>query len=422
MKIKLFILNLIIQYVYERLTFLVYEILLSHFLVHCQLINILLQKKNVIMRILLDPQIFNNQKYGGISRYYSEIFTALTKRNDVEIEVPLIYTNNIYFTESSLITKKQKRDFFLLNLIVKAGISIRKKTRNVNYNKTIKALKKQDFDLFIPTYYDPYFLDFIGSKPFVLTVYDMIHELFPQNIAKDAKLLENKLLLMEKATKIIAVSNNTKQDILKIYPHIQESKIEVVYHGSSIVVNENDEIDLPLKYILFVGPRFQYKNFKFLVEEIAGILKKDSSLYLVCAGGGKFNKEEKEYLSQLKLSTQIIQVDFEEKQLGLIYKKAICFVFPSIYEGFGIPVLESMACGCPIVLGNHSSFPEVAGDAGIYFENNNSDDLGEKIVKVMTDNVFRTEYIQKGLIQVQKFTWNDAAEKCCKLYFDTAEK
>jgi glycosyltransferase involved in cell wall biosynthesis len=368
------------------------------------------------MKLLLDPQIFNNQKYGGISRYYTEIFVALKEKNYTDIEVPLIYTNNIYFTESKLINSYQKRYAFLLNLISKVGISIRKKTRKANLKSAIKALKKQDFDLFIPTYYDTYFLDYIGSKPFVLTVYDMIHELFPQIIPEDLKLVNNKLLLMEKATKIIAVSNNTKNDILKIYPHIQESKIEVVYHGNSIVVNEDIKIDLPSKYILFVGPRFVYKNFKYLVEDIQGLLKNDSSLYLVCAGGGKFSKTEKKYFADLKLSKQIIQIDFKENELGLIYKKAICFVFPSIYEGFGIPVLESMSCGCPVILGRHSSFPEVAGDAGVYFDLNSSGDLAKKIDLLINNSTLRNEYSLKGLIQIKKFNWQTASQECLDVY------
>lgn len=368
------------------------------------------------MKILLDPQIFNNQKFGGISRYYTEIFVALTKDKQIDIEVPLIFTKNIYFNQSSLIDKKQKKYAFFLNLITKAGISIRKRAKKLNHQKVIKALKKQDFDLFVPTCYDPYFLDYIGCKPFVLTVYDMIYELFPQNIQEDSELVKNKLLLIEKATKIIAVSNNTKKDILKIYPHIQESKIEVVYHGSSIIVNENVKIDLPLKYILFVGMRSGYKNFNFLLNSIRDLLKEDSSLFLLCAGGGKLKDEEKKIILKLGLKNQIIHRDFNEKELGLFYKKAMCFVFPSIYEGFGIPVLESMACGCPIVLGNHSSFPEVAGDAGVFFDLENSQDLKIKIESMVMNDSLRNEFSLKGLVQIKKFNWENAAQECLQVY------
>jgi glycosyltransferase involved in cell wall biosynthesis len=360
-----------------------------------------------------------NQKYGGISRYYTEIFEILTKKSDIEIEVPLIYTKNIYFSESSLINKKQKRYAFLFNLITKAGISIRKKTRIINRNKTIKALKKQNFDLFIPTYYDTFFWEYIGTKPFVLTVYDMIHELFPQNTLEDSKLIQDKLLLMEKAAKIIAVSNNTKKDILKIYPHIEESKIEVIYHGNSIEVNKNAEIDLPLRYILFVGMRSGYKNFNFLLNSIKELLKEDSSLFLVCAGGGKFKAQEKELISKLGLKNQIIHRDFNENELGVFYKKALCFVFPSIYEGFGIPVLESMACGCPIILTRNSSFPEVAGEAGLFYNLNDGNDLKNKIESLVTNESLRKEFSLKGLEQVKKFDWNVAAKQCLEVYFES---
>lgn len=373
------------------------------------------------MKILLDPQIFNNQKFGGISRYYTEIFDVLTNDRQIQIEVPILFTKNIYFNESSMINNKQKRYRFLLNLIVKAGISIRKKTRRINYNKTLKSLKKQDFDLFIPTYYDPYFLDYIGSKPFVLTVYDMIHELFPENISEDSLLVKNKLLLMQEAAKIIAVSNNTKKDILKIYPHIKESKIEVVYHGNSIVVNENVKIDLPSRYILFVGMRSGYKNFNFLLHSIKELLKEDSTLFLLCAGGYKFKDEERKLILNLGLEKQVIQRFFNEKELGVFYNKALCFVFPSMYEGFGIPVLESMACGCPIVLGNHSSFPEVAGEAGVYFDLNNSQDLKNKVESLVVNESLRKEFSLKGLEQVKKFNWENAAQECLKVYHEAVQ-
>lgn len=369
------------------------------------------------MKIVLDPQIFNSQEYGGISRYYTEIFSILSKKTNIHISVPIYITKNVYFNQSSLISVKQKMNARIIKLLSFLGISTRTRVRKASFAELIKAVSPEKFDLFIPTYYDPYFLEYINSKPFVLTVYDMIHELFPQYFLDDVQnISENKYLLMEKATKIIAVSENTKRDIIRLCPKIDSSKIEVIYHGCSINVNSNIKVDLPSKYILFVGVRENYKNFFFLANSIKEILHADSDLYLVCAGGGCFSEEENKFIEDLGLSRRIVQRNFEEEELCSYYKNAICFVFPSMYEGFGIPVLESMASGCPIVLTNSSSFPEVAGEAGIYFENNNQEDLRLKIVKVMTDNVFRTEQIQKGLSQVQKFTWDDAANKCLELF------
>ncbi|WP_366184522.1 glycosyltransferase family 1 protein [Flavobacterium ovatum] len=371
------------------------------------------------MKIILDSQAFNMQTYGGITRYYTEVFSQLKKNNELSITLPIHESKNAYVIDSGLleIENKERLVSFLLKSMNSIGISTRSLKRKIEQKKLKNPLENSNFDLFIPTYYNPYFLEYIGDTPFVLTVYDMIHELFPQYfIGEPLNVVINKKLLLEKATKIIAVSNNTKKDILAIYPEIDASKIEVIYHGSSIKVNENLKVILPSNYVLFVGSRDYYKNFYFLVESILDLLKEDSTLKIICAGGGKFNEEEVEFIKKLGLQEQVEQRYFEEEQLGLFYKNAKCFVFPSMYEGFGIPVLESMACGCPIVLSNVSSLPEVAGEAGIYFDLSSKEDLKEKIALVLKDSNFRNEYILKGLERVKLFTWEKAASQCLELY------
>lgn len=374
-----------------------------------------LVKKNYLMRILLDPQIFNEQVFGGISRYYTEIFSNLAQNRELQLQLPVYASDNAYLKNSILYTPEQKRNSFFLSVLKKIGVSVRKKIRKKNRQKAINALQKQDFDVFIPTYYDPYFLEFIGSKPFVLTVYDMIHELFPQYFTGDTTTVKNKLLLMEKATRIIAVSENTKKDILRIYPHIDASKIEVIYHGSSIKI-EDIAVNLPKEYILFVGVRKFYKNFEFLLRSVRQLLSENPNLHLVCAGGGKFTEEESAFIKGLGLPDQVVQKSFEEKELGQFYKEAKCFVFPSDYEGFGIPVVEAMACGCPVVLTHNSSFPEVAGDAGIFFEKGNAEDLKNKIESLLKDEQLRSEFAAKGLARAKMFDWDKAAMQCYELY------
>lgn len=369
------------------------------------------------MKIILDPQVFNMQTYGGISRYYTEIFSRLKKNTKLSITLPIDSSSNVYIVNSGLLLKEKKIVTSLIETLNALGISTRSLNKKISEKQTKEPLKNSNFDLFIPTYYDPYFLDFIDDKPFVLTIYDMIHELMPQYFVGDPwNVTANKKILIEKATKIIAVSNNTKKDIIKIYPNIDESKIEVIYHGNSIQVNENIAVDLPDNYILFVGSRDNYKNFYFLVEAIKELLIKDSTLKLICAGGGKFKEAEIEIIKSIGLLEQVEQRYFEEEQLGLFYKNAKCFVFPSIYEGFGIPVLESMACGCPIVLSNASSFPEVAGHAGIYFDIDSKDDLKNKIDKVLTDKNYRDSFIKKGFEQIKQFDWDTASLQCLEIY------
>jgi len=373
------------------------------------------------MKILLDPQIFNQQTYGGISRYYTEIFSELDKREDVEVVLPIFYTDNFYLKTSNLLSKNKILVSFY-NVLSFFKIS----TKTLRKKKSEKFLRKvcQDnyYDIFVPTYYNPYFLDLIGEKPFVLTVYDMIHELFPEYFSDDPyRVTEYKKELIYKATRIIAVSHNTKKDILRIFPDIDSEKIHVIHHGSSIKIEENSKVNLPKNYILYVGSRADYKNFRFLVNAIKPILKDNQDLVLLAAGGGEFKDDEINYIEEKGLSQQIQQKNFEENELGQFYKNAKFFVFPSQYEGFGIPVLESMACGCPIILSNSASFPEVAGDAGIYFDSTSEEDLRDKIRMLLDSDNLRTQFSEKGLEQVKKFDWKVAAKQCLEVYRQAVE-
>ncbi|SDL95099.1 Glycosyltransferase involved in cell wall bisynthesis [Chryseobacterium taihuense] len=375
-----------------------------------------------LMRILLDPQIFDQQTYGGISRYYTEVFSVLSKRNDIEVILPIYSSDNAYVTETDLMVKN-KSLYLLYGVLAFFKISTRTLRRKNSEKLLNQTFENKNYDVFVPTYYNPYFLDKIGDKPFVLTVYDMIHEILPEYFIDDHfKVVERKLLLMEKAAKIIAVSHNTKKDITKIYPHIDPAKIEVVHHGSSIKIHPDVKVNLPENYILYVGSRADYKNFQFFLRAAVPLLKQNHDLMIIAAGGGKFKEEEVELLKELGVEKQVLQRKFDEKELGHFYQKAKCFVFPSLYEGFGIPVLESMACGCPIILTRHGSFPEVAGDAGIYFDSDSEEDLRTKIEMLLFDEDVRKQYAQKGLEHVKKFDWKDAAEQCLKVYSDAVKQ
>ena len=247
----------------------------------------------------------------------------------------------------------------------------------------------------------------------------MIHELFPLYFKGDLVTVKNKKELLEKAIKIIAISESTKRDILKLYPQINKDKIEVIYLSQSIDPKNYKEVKLPEKFLLFVGNRDGYKNFTFFLKSVASLLYSDSNLYIVCAGGNKFTNDEKRLIDELKITNQISQSNFDDNELASYYTKAKCFIFPSEYEGFGIPVLESMACGCPVVLANHSSFPEVAGDAGVYFELNNEVDLKNKVVSLIENETYRNQMITKGYIQSKKFSWEKTAQECKELFKST---
>lgn len=244
----------------------------------------------------------------------------------------------------------------------------------------------------------------------------MIHELLNEHVKSDDQLVKEKKLLIEKASKVIAISHNTKHDILKLYPHINEDKIEVVYLSQSIDDSKEFCFDLPKNYILFVGNRSTYKNFNFFIESLAKLLLKRKDLFVVCAGGGKFDAQTEIFIKSLGIDHKVIQRDFKDDQLYSYYKNALCFVFPSRYEGFGIPVLESMKSACPVVLPKHSSFIEVAGDAALYFKLDDKADLENKVSQLIDNEDLRQSYVEKGTLQASKFSWDKMATETFNIY------
>lgn len=365
------------------------------------------------MKILLDPQIFE-QKFGGISRLFTEEFRLLIKYPGVTIHCPVLFTENLHLKHYNLAPRFLP---FLLGIRGVKRFITKQDLYQKNKQRVRELLRGKKYDLFIPTYYDTYFLDTIGNTPFVLTVYDMIHELFPVYFVNDRKTVDNKKILMEKAVKIIAISQSTKNDILKIYPHIPAEKVEVVYlHHSIDYTQKNNVAYLPKgKYVLFVGNRGAYKNFNWFIKA-AGRWLIEHQIKLVCIGGQSFNPEENELIVSLNLSELVHQYNFKDSELASFYANAGAFVFPSEYEGFGIPVLESMACNCPVILPPVSSFPEVAGEAGVYFELNNQQSLIEAMDKTFFDENFRNGIIAAGRAQVSKFSWEKTVSECLNIY------
>ncbi|HEY0177079.1 MAG TPA: glycosyltransferase family 1 protein, partial [Pedobacter sp.] len=322
-----------------------------------------------------------------------------------------------FFTDSF-----QNKNAFLIKCSWVLRPYLPRKLKRKSKTLTIALLEKQEFDLFIPTYYDPYFLAHIKDKPYVLTVHDMIHELYPHYFTDSQVTIPNKKILIENATKIIAVSDNTKRDIIRIYPDTDPGKIEVVYLAHTPKNDPLLKLNVPEKYILFVGNRSVYKNFLFFLKAVSSILLERTDLYIFCAGGNSFTEEELASISDLDLTGRVLQQNFEEDELLSYYKKALFFVFPSEYEGFGIPVLESMSAGCPVVLTNNSSFPEVAGNAGIYFELNNPDDLRKQVNDLLDKPELREKYRLKGIEQAGKFSWEKTAEATIKVYQEAISK
>ena len=385
------------------------------------------------MKILYDYQIFETQVYGGISRYFFQLIKGLIENKSIKFNLALKYSNNYYLKNSIYFSGQIKNLKTFENFLPdyqfrgKGKIYTLLKKLNIvndsigkNKEITIKELESKDFDIFHPTYYNDYFLNFIGNKPFVLTIHDMIHEIYPEYFINCDDLSIKKKYLAEKASKIIAVSNNTKSDIIK-YLNINENKIKVIYHGNSIdkeKINVNPKLlkILPKRFVLFIGDRTKYKNFYFCVRAISNILNRDKNLSVVCVGGGSFNEGDVLFFNSLNISNQILQYSAESNFLSYLYQNSLAFIFPSLYEGFGMPILEAFSCGCPVALSNSSSFPEVAGDAAVYFEPKDLNSISKSIREIVYNSDLREKLKVKGYKQLDKFSWSKTVELTKKVY------
>lgn len=352
------------------------------------------------MKILFDYQIFSMQKYGGISRYFVEILKS------GNILLPILISENHYLKQTS-------RKFIRVNA---NNTFIRGIFGKLNAIFSIIIAPMLNFDIYHPTYYNPFLLKLLQNKPLVITVHDMIHEKFPEYFNDDLNTKSRKLKMVNKACKIIAVSENTKKDIITYYG-IPADKIKVIYHGDSLVPIFPDfslQEKIRKKYVLFTGQRGGYKNFHNLVFALKDFLINDRNLALVCAGGGEFNSEEVNFIKKNGLFDKIYQFSCSDNQLKALYQKAEFFIYPSLYEGFGIPLLEAMSSSCPILCSNTSCFPEVAANAAIYFDPSDILDIKEKIAYALNNDL--TSYKKLGDKRVRFFKWETAKQETIKLY------
>jgi glycosyltransferase involved in cell wall biosynthesis len=285
-----------------------------------------------------------------------------------------------------------------------------------NREYSIELLKKQEFDIFHPTYYDDYFLNYLGNKPFVLTIHDMILEKLPEFFPIVYETMITKKKLAHKANHIIAVSQNTKKDIVEIWD-IDPKKISVIYHGANLLDNENCKyLNIPDPFLLFVGTRNYYKNFLFFIHSISDVLI-EKNLNLVCTGN-YFNEEEIRLFEYLKIKERVHHYYANDMELSYLYKNAIALVFPSLYEGFGIPILEAFVNKCPVLLSNASCFPEIAGNAALYFDPKSTIEIQNQINNIIDNPSLREELILNGNIQLNSFSWEKASNETIKVYTD----
>lgn len=355
------------------------------------------------MRVLYDTHVFNWQKVGGISKYYAELISQLRKDN-VDVILPVLVSNNVYLNN---ICTNVYRLFPSWNNRYKDKFIGRINNTLLDY-----YYYKGEFDIFHPTYYDLSFLNCIKGKPFVLTVHDMYNEIF---CIDSGNVISLKKELINRADRIIAISENTKNDILQIY-NIDETKISVVHHGFRAIkclIKPNIQIESP--YVLFVGGRGDYKNFDRFIRAFAYLRTKYVDLNLICTGN-PFSQDELLSFRKLNISERVYHCFSTEEELAWLYTNAEFFVFPSLYEGFGLPLLEAFNYGAPSLISDTSCFPEIAENAALYFNPYDIDSMICCMDKFLSSTSLKKCLIERGKLRVKQFSWEKTSEKTNAIY------
>lgn len=374
------------------------------------------------MRVLFDYQAFYMQKFGGISNGIVQILSSFPK--EVDYEIAIAESDNVHLKRSGLAYFKPVEkpvESFLTNKMFKGKGRLYDMYSKLFPNQTslgrnrqvvIDKLKEGKFDIFHPTFFNNYFLPYLGNKPFVLTIFDMT----PERVGYKDPQVELKRKLAKRANHIATISETSKNDIIDILK-VPESKITVIYRGEPQYESSQGKPIIDKKYILFVGKRESYKFFRPMMDALMPVLSNHEEICVVCAGPS-FTDDEFFYFKNSKLEDRVINIHPTDSEMMNLYANAICFIYPSIYEGFGIPILEAYKANCPVLLNNKSCFPEIAQDAAIYFNLDQANsDLAITVEQLlqMTENEKNT-LLCKQQERLSFFSWRKAALQYQKLY------
>jgi glycosyltransferase involved in cell wall biosynthesis len=363
------------------------------------------------LRILYDEQIFLRQRYGGISRYFVELASRIGRMPGCRAHVfaPL-FINDYLRSEPSL------NPF---------GIAIGGKGRK-NYapgaRRIALALAPAYTRLVRPSaIHETYYLKGNERKraPIVLTIYDMIHELFPETFPADDRTIELKRQAVARADQIICISEQTRDDLYRFCRIASGTRVSVVHlGGASGELTGQDETDIVRRpFFLYVGIRRGYKNFDRLAAALGASRTLRKDMTIVCYGGGSLLDSEKEMLIANGLGeSQVIHIDGARPVLRALYTHATALVYPSLYEGFGLPPLEAMSFGCPVVCGMTGGIREVVADAALACDVSDTEELKIALERMAADSLLRHELAQRGMRRAMHFSWDKCAQETLALY------
>jgi len=363
------------------------------------------------VRILYDHQVFSLQNAGGASRYHYELMRYLADVPEIHSELFLGVTGCIYPFGDLL---KHRVRVTRLGSILKPGMA--RYVLNEFMGNIWSA--KGRFDIYHPTLYRR--MPLVRAKRLVVTHHDCVQERFPELFPNVKAIIREKRRLFAHADAIICVSESSRKDLLEFYA-VDAAKTRVIHHGLSPLPRcARSEAELRTlaarQYLLFVGSRAPYKGFKGLLTAFSatGLHR---SMDLLVLGGGALTPSEVALADHLKISDSIVSLpSATDALLGEAYAAAMLFVYPSLYEGFGFPPLEAMAAGCPVLVSNTSSLPEICRTAPFYFAPQDQSSFQAALLHAIGDEKARHEAAERGKVVAAEYEWKTCGERTLALY------
>ena len=360
--------------------------------------------------VIYDHQAFCLQQYGGVSRYFCEISSRVNQAADFSARIVAPVHFNHHLSESDA----EQTSVYLPMVIPRTGALYRSVSNFVSpiITRTLKP------SVVHQTYFGPQHAT--PGALLVLTVFDMIHELFPDSFPADDRTRRNKRLCTERANHILCISESTADDLARLCD-VPREKISVTHLGCSDIFRATPQArDKPAHgrpYLLYVGQRFGYKNFSLALKAYASSKRLRGECDLVVFGGAPFDAAELALIASLQLdAARIVRLVGSDADLARAYRNARAFVYPSLYEGFGIPLLEAMSSACAVACSNTSSIPEVVGNAASLFDPHDVDSIRQALETTCLDEDVRARLVSAGLKRVCNFSWDRCAADTLAAY------